>query len=165
MQEKDCVICYEFIGTLIATKCCGQQVHQECLDKWLQRSCRCMFCREWLSEDSSGSESDLEWSWYDPDTEMSDLWIDPMGYIDVDLATSSATVTNERDTRPSPNVYIKEHHEIEGLDDDYFMNNTVIILHNGTYLSSIGVPVGWIVRINGSVVRIQVSRLYMRVND
>ena len=153
MASVECVICYSDKGEIIQTDCCQQKVHQQCLDEWLTRSSRCMYCRSLLIDLSEADQLGETYQW-----DFDNLWADPLGYININTqgGRREVHVTNNTD-RPTPPVRFVEHCDMETQPDSFYEHSIVIVLDNSMYLSTMGVPVGWMVAVNEVNVMIQLT--------
>lgn len=149
----ECTICYGD-GTeapITLTPCCDQSVHRTCLDKWLRKSHECMFCREIIGSGELELDSD--------DGLLPEAPQRTGGYINVNIAGNLPAVYMEAYSGSNaPDVRVIDHEQVLYLPE-VFLNDTLVILENGKYANVLNLPVGWILSINGRVVREQESRM------
>jgi len=176
MEQQICVICHlENTNTPFASieeGCfkCKCIVHAACMTKWLVSDIgngRCAHCRAQIRPSivhtqinhdeayvpdfdfDSDDDDDSDWVQYG-DTS----WVEPFGYIDVNLDDSSARATvTSLDSDSDINVVIIKDEDLEqhilNMDSIAFISNsvTVVIDDEYQYVDNMNIPPGWMMRV------------------
>lgn len=191
-----CVICHDdnndtpFAGIEDGCYQCKCTVHARCMTKWLvspRGNGRCPHCRAQIRPCTIHTEDidDIDFSDSDIDFEEDDLvqygqtsWINPFGYIDVNLTDTTAIASvhtndgndtnNGDDDMEGPiEVTIVKEEELADYfvtwDDNPDRANSVAVVINEDYqyIDSMNVPPGWILRVHKEG---QETRSFVKIN-
>lgn len=165
-----CVVCLEQEGTLIKTTCCKKEVHQQCLDTWLNTALSqgtCMHCRFQLRARPVSPE--MVGRGFEPEVEtiFGDIyasWTEPRGYIYVDIHDSPDIPPHIEAESEYPGMGVPIIHAIQSSDIEntpeslYNGSHVCIIFEDGQFVDALNVPIGWMVVVNGVHTVLQLSR-------